>query len=165
MKVRITNMKAPWPKGSGIGAVVSFEGDTAPGWAVGKFTRVGDDVAADFAYEPAEIVGDGSGAALPSIDAVNMLVADLKAQLADAELRHNSQANTIRQLVDEVKAGAAEARDLGEKLSTADAANAKLTAEKAAAEADAKDAREKLATAEAALAAAPKATAAKGNGK
>jgi hypothetical protein len=130
MKVRITNMKAPWPKGSGIGAVVSFEGDTAPGWAVGKFTRVGDDVAADFAYKPAAVVGAGTGTALPAIEAVNAEIADLR-----------------------------------EKLTTAEAANEQLTFEKAAAEADAKEAREKLTTAEAALAAAPKVTATKGNGR
>lgn len=160
MKVTITTLKAPWPEGAKVGDVVAFEG-SVPAWAAGKCKPATDDAEVDHVYEP-PVVG-GTGTELPSIDAINTLVTDLKAQLADAELRHNSQANTIRQLVEEVKAGAAEARDLGEKLATADAANAKLTAEKAAADADAKDAREKLATAEAALAAAPpKQTAKKG---
>lgn len=162
MKVTITTLKAPWPEGAKVGDVVAFEGPV-PAWAAGKCQPATDDAEVDHVYEPPVV--DGTGTALPSIDAINALVTDLKAQLADAERQHISQADTIRKLADELKAGITEAHDLGEKLATAEAANAKLTSEKAAAEADAKDAREKLATAEAALAAAPKATAAKGNGR
>lgn len=36
MKVTITHLKAPWPEGSKVGDVVGLEGDTVPGWALGK---------------------------------------------------------------------------------------------------------------------------------
>lgn len=64
MKVTIQTLKAPWPTGAKVGDVVAFEGDTAPAWAVGKFTPAPDNAKADFHYEPRVAVGDGSGLAL-----------------------------------------------------------------------------------------------------
>lgn len=69
MKVTIQTLKAPWPSGAKVGDVVAFEGDTAPAWAVGKFAHAPDNAKVDFHYEPKVITGDGSGRALPAIDA------------------------------------------------------------------------------------------------
>lgn len=44
MKLRINFLKAPWPTGAAVGDVVEIDGDTVPGWALGKCVRVGDDV-------------------------------------------------------------------------------------------------------------------------
>ncbi len=43
MKVTITHMKAPWPAGAGVGDTVELEGDTLPGWALGKCVPAADD--------------------------------------------------------------------------------------------------------------------------
>ncbi|MFG6441119.1 hypothetical protein [Roseateles sp. LKC17W] len=43
MKARITNLKAPWPSGALVGAVVEFEAGALPAWAAGKCVPVGDD--------------------------------------------------------------------------------------------------------------------------
>lgn len=50
MKARITHMKAPWPEGASVGAVVVFEAGVAPAWAAGKF------VEADEGDEPTLVV-------------------------------------------------------------------------------------------------------------
>jgi len=42
MKARITHLKAPWPEGATVGAVVVFEAGVAPAWAVGKFAPAED---------------------------------------------------------------------------------------------------------------------------
>lgn len=61
MKVTIQTLKAPWPTGAKVGDVVAFEGDTAPAWAVGKFTPAPDNAKADFDYEPrTSLVGEGA---------------------------------------------------------------------------------------------------------
>lgn len=146
MKVRITHLKAPWPAGAKVGDVVQFEGK-APAWALGKFVEAGDDARADHVYEPAEVlVGDGSGSALPSIDAVNADLEALRAQLAaadDATLQARDEADAERKRSDELaeKLLAAEAaRDAA--MQDADALRARLTptdggADRAALEADA----------------------------
>lgn len=52
MKVIIQTLKAPWPEGAKVGDVVSFEADTAPAWATGKYTLAPEGAEADFQYEP-----------------------------------------------------------------------------------------------------------------
>lgn len=69
MKVIIQTLKAPWPTGAKVGHVVAFEGDTAPAWAVGKYTPASENAEADFHYEPKVISGDGSGQALAPVSA------------------------------------------------------------------------------------------------
>ena len=36
MKLRITFLKAPWPAGAAVGDVVEIDGESVPGWALGK---------------------------------------------------------------------------------------------------------------------------------
>lgn len=165
MKVRITNMKAPWPKGSGIGAVVSFEGDTAPGWAVGKFARVGDDVTADFSYEPAAQAGRDEGD--------EPRVGDPLTQAHLDAMAHARRA--VDAMRDQLQALDGERSDLASKLKAAEDAKDQLKLETAGAKRDL-DAlkvdsaktidglREQLKAAEGALATAqkPGATAKKG---
>lgn len=43
MKARITHLKAPWPSGAVVGAVVMFAAGSIPSWAVGKCELAGDD--------------------------------------------------------------------------------------------------------------------------
>ena len=113
MKVTITTLKAPWPKGAKVGDVVVFEGDTAPAWAVGKFAVASDDVEADHTYKPEAPKGgvllDGSaeafhiGAGAPLVDAA---IADLKADLAaaaDQLAASVDDANDQRRIADDLR--------------------------------------------------------------
>lgn len=43
MKVQVTHLKAPWPKGTKVDAVVRLEGDALPAWAIGKCRVLGGD--------------------------------------------------------------------------------------------------------------------------
>jgi hypothetical protein len=36
VKVEVTSLKAAWPPGTQLGAVVDIEGDAVPAWLVGK---------------------------------------------------------------------------------------------------------------------------------
>jgi len=47
MKVRITQMKAPWPAGAVVDQIVHFEAGAIPAWALGKCTQAGEDSVAD----------------------------------------------------------------------------------------------------------------------
>jgi hypothetical protein len=124
MKVKITALKAPWPEGAGLGSIVEFEGK-APAWAVGKFVQVEDNADAEFHYEPQlSISGDGSGTVLPSIDAVNLAVAELQQQLAHAE-----GVNAVLQA--ELEDRRAELSKVTEAARTSEARIAALEAEKA----------------------------------
>lgn len=76
MKVTITNLKAPWPAGTGLGSVVEFEGDQAPAWALGKFGPADADAEAVL-YEPPARPAE-PGPVLQSIGTVNLEVAELK---------------------------------------------------------------------------------------
>ena len=63
MKARITHLKAPWPLGAVVGAVVLFDAGAVPSWAAGKCVPVGDDEAADLvvARPSAEELAIGAG--------------------------------------------------------------------------------------------------------
>ncbi len=120
MKVRITERKAPWPAGAGVGDVVSFEGDAAPAWAAGKCTVVPEDANADFHYDPKVITGDGSGRALPS---VNPEDAQIKASLAAAEEQaRQERESAIRRAIEQLQA------ERDQALQQRDAAQADLAA-------------------------------------
>lgn len=43
MKVIVTHLKAPWPKGTKVDDVVTIKGDLLPGWATGKCRVLGDE--------------------------------------------------------------------------------------------------------------------------
>ena len=43
MKVIVTHLKAPWPKGTKVDGVVAIDGDTLPAWALGKCRVLGED--------------------------------------------------------------------------------------------------------------------------
>ncbi len=59
----IKHLKAPWPAGARIGDVIEFA--ALPAWAAGK-CELGGTQPTVFAEQ--EIAGDGSGAALASLD-------------------------------------------------------------------------------------------------
>ncbi len=152
MKVRITNLKGPWPTGAKVGEVVAVPGDTIPGWAVGKCVQVEDHAAAQHEYEPRERVSEPR-----PVGPVSLTPAQQKelAERFDALERERSelidqisaQGQTIGQLTADLDASVQEAGALREQLgaaqdaATADRARAdelqaKLTAaEKAAADA------------------------------
>ncbi len=46
MKVRVTHLKAPWPEGTEVGAVVDV-GASVPAWAVGKCVELADEPATE----------------------------------------------------------------------------------------------------------------------
>lgn len=57
MKVTVSHLKAPWPKGTAPGHVVEFPGLGAiPAWAVGKCTPAADDANAVSVWPAAEPV-------------------------------------------------------------------------------------------------------------
>ena len=74
MKYQITHLKAPWPSGAVVGDVVDLP--AVPVWAVGKCRQAADDAEVTREFD-ATIAGDGSGTALPTIDAINAQVAEL----------------------------------------------------------------------------------------
>ena len=43
MKVIVTALKAPWPKGTKVDDMVSIDGESVPAWALGKCRVVGGD--------------------------------------------------------------------------------------------------------------------------
>lgn len=151
MKVRITNMKAPWPKGSGVGAIVSIEGDTMPGWAAGKCTRIEDNAKADFDYEPAVAADAGTAGALvpaASGNAAAQYMGQAQAFIDDLRAKHDAELDDLRK----------QNEDGGKALQEALDANVKLQADLAAAKDDAdaqrlqvNDLRAKLDDAEKAL--------------
>jgi hypothetical protein len=63
MKARITHLKAPWPSGAVVGAVVMFASGAVPAWAVGKCEPAGVD------ETPTHVVPDGGETQSPSGDA------------------------------------------------------------------------------------------------
>lgn len=147
MKVRITVLKAPWPKGAKVGDVVELKGDHAPGWAIGKFERVEDSAEATIDFPDEDDVAEHPEVARIRQAAEHALSAAAaeRVQMIDAhagEVRnlksaHTAELATLQARVDEATAGA------GAKLQELLDANAALSA--------------KLAEAQAALAAAQKA--------
>lgn len=129
MKVRITNMKAPWPKGSGIGAVVSIDAEAVPGWAVGKCVRVEDGASADFVYEPAEVVDRGAGVvAVQGIDptsAAARYMGEAQAYIDKLRDEHDAALAALREQNEKGGKALQEALDanqvLGRELATAKA--------------------------------------------
>lgn len=66
MKLRITQLKAPWPQGANVGDVVEVDAPLVPAWAAGKCDQVGDDEVATVAYsEPQESKADPATVAKP----------------------------------------------------------------------------------------------------
>lgn len=119
MNYEIKALKAPWPKGAKVGDVIDMP--FLPAWAEGKCSVAADGAKADFTYDPsAVIVGDGTGVALPSVDAVNAEIADLQTKLAAAT---EGQAKAQ----EEAKAEKARADDLQTKLAAAEAAAQKAS--------------------------------------
>lgn len=101
MKVTIQTLKAPWPEGAKVGDVVAFDGDTAPAWAVGKFTPAPDNAKADFHHEPKAGAADGSGQALSlAIAAEARARADMDA--AEEQARREHEAN-LQQAVEDMR--------------------------------------------------------------
>lgn len=138
MKVTIQTLKAPWPSGAKVGDVVAFEGDTAPAWAVGKFTPAPDNAKADFHYEPKAVIGDGSGQALPAIRADELQEREAAIRKAFSEVEaERDQALKER---DSAQADLAAALDreaaLQQQLAAAQAAPATKTREDLNAEAE-----------------------------
>ncbi len=60
MKVRVTNLKGPWPTGAKVGDVVAFDGEAVPAWAVGKCAPAPEDANETFHYEPKVATGGAS---------------------------------------------------------------------------------------------------------
>ena len=110
MKVRITKLKAAWPDGAKVGDVLELA--SVPAWAVGKCEVVGDEAVTD----------DGTGEALPTIEAINERVATANRAAAGAlQLAEEARA----QLADAqaaLQASTAEADELRKQLADAQAA-------------------------------------------
>ncbi len=152
MKVRITNLKGPWPTGAKVGEVVAVPGDAIPGWAVGKCVRVEDDTAAQHEYEPRERVSEPRPVGPPSLTPAQQKELAERVDVLERERSElidqlSAQARTIEQLTGDLQASVKGEGALREQLgvaqdaATADKARAdelqaKLTAaEKAAADA------------------------------
>lgn len=81
MKVRVTNLKGPWPAGAKVGDVVAIESEAVPAWAVGKCIMVPDDASEAFRYEPKVVTGGGSDRAHQAREAaIQDAFDDLRAQ-------------------------------------------------------------------------------------
>lgn len=60
MKVRVTNLKGPWPTDAKVGDVIAFDGEAVPAWAAGKCAPVPDDANEAFHYEAKVATSGGS---------------------------------------------------------------------------------------------------------
>lgn len=101
MKVTIQTLKAPWPEGAKVGDVVGFEGDTAPAWAVGKFTPAPDNAKVDHHYEP-KAVTDVSGQTL-SLAMAEEARARANMDAAEEQARREHKAS-LQQAVEDMRA-------------------------------------------------------------
>jgi len=136
MKARILALKAPWPQGAKVGDVVEFAGDHAPGWAIGKFERVGDDATPTVAFaEKADAVEHPEVARLRQAaeHAAQAAAADLDkmreaftAETRNLKADHAAQVAALEARIAQAEAGS------GAKLQELTDANAKLAAELAA---------------------------------
>jgi hypothetical protein len=131
MKARITHMKAPWPEGAAVGAVVLFAAGAVPAWAAGKCVEAGE------ADEPTLVVPAAPEATQPAGSEADQVreeagrfIADLRADFerhaADLQAKLDAalatQADLQQQLANaaEVKAAAlAQVADLQAKLDAA----------------------------------------------
>lgn len=111
MKLTITKLKAPWPNGAKVGDVVEFA--DVPSWAVGKCSIADDDAEVTLL---AEAVGDGSGEALPDIEAINLQVADLTAKLDVLSGQHRDALDALSAADGRAQAAEAQVADLTAKL-------------------------------------------------
>lgn len=59
MKIRVTQLKAPWPEGTSVGAVLDLPGDALPSWAVGKCEPAPEQPAEPAPEHPAEAKAKG----------------------------------------------------------------------------------------------------------
>ena len=136
MKVRITNLKGPWPTGAKVGDVVGIPGDVIPGWAVGKCVQAEDDTEAQHEYEPREraseprAVGPISLTPAQQKELVERFDA-LERERSDLCDQISAQGQTIQQLTDNLQASVQEESALREQLAAAQNAT---SAEKARAE-------------------------------
>lgn len=92
MKVTITQLKAPWPRGAVVGDVIELP--SVPGWAVGKCVPAPDDAEATVEIE-AVVVGDGFGQSLPAMEAINAQIADLQAKLEVSCIDNEALLNSL----------------------------------------------------------------------
>lgn len=155
MKYRIEVLKAPWPKGAGVGDVIEFV--TLPTWAAGKCVPAGDDAEVTTAF------GDDDQPTAPQPDKLDELRDAAQAALDRQRQDHLVELQALRAQFDaEVRKGTElqkrfdaltnEFADQRDKLVAADGAAQ-------AARAEAADAAAKLTKAEEALAASEKALA------
>ncbi|MCT9812424.1 hypothetical protein N0K08_17410 [Acidovorax sp. Be4] len=142
MKVIIQTLKAPWPTGAKVGDVVSFEGEVAPAWAVGKYALAPDGAEADHKYEPASV---GTVSVSVSVDSEE--VQQAFHQLREEALRRISEADDKTAEVDaQLQASRIENEGLTSRLAEAESLIAGLREKLEAAQSD--DAKVKAALAE-----------------
>lgn len=119
MKVTITQMKAPWPTGAGIGSVVELPGDTLPAWAVGKCSPAEDEAEVAFTWTPPEpppaalskeekAAADSNAAVL--LDAAQAALAEAQRQLAEVTAQRDEALARITVLDAEVAAAVAKGK-------------------------------------------------------
>jgi hypothetical protein len=84
MKVTVTHLKAPWPRGSRLGDVVEV-GASLPGCFAGKCLVATPGAEADHIYVPPVVVQGGGGSGPPTLPSAAHEVAELRTQLAAAQ--------------------------------------------------------------------------------
>lgn len=131
MKLQITVLKAPWPKGAKVGDIVEMK--HVPGWALGKCAEVPESTEATIDFDQAEEVAEH-----PEVARIRQ-AADHALQAAASELQaaRDAHATEVRNLqadhaaeVADLKAQVAKAESAGgARLQELVDANAALTAE------------------------------------
>lgn len=119
IKVEVTHLKAPWPAGAVVGAVVALATAKVPGWAAGKCTVLGaDDEREPVAvWEPRQIdhsdPQERTFVVNPAVVADQAArIAELQQQLADAEQALGTARAEIASLVAERDAARADLQAL-----------------------------------------------------
>ena len=116
MKVAITHLKAPWPAGAGVGAVVLLDAPIVPAWAAGKCVPLAadDEREADFVWQPPAKPAEPEFVVNPASEAdrkaaeLGALLEDQAQQLQDAQQALSTARAEIASLAAERDAAFAE---------------------------------------------------------
>lgn len=118
-KVKITHLKAPWPRGAMVGDIVQFAG-TMPAWANGKCAPAPDGAEADHVYEPPAPPEDAVARVRQEAEvAFDLLRNDHRAEV---ERLAQERDQAIADLQVKVDQAVADAKSLREQLDVAQAA-------------------------------------------
>lgn len=108
IKVRVTQLQAPWPEGVFIGAIVALMCASLPAWALGKCEDAPEGADPQFAWEPPPVQDAATAKPASADDKLAALAASLNeamASFAEAQAKTNAAIAALAAKLDEKSAG------------------------------------------------------------